>query len=253
MELKEEECAMKNHLAHLLGKLKKRLSASATVCFTLIELLVVIVIIAILASMLLPALAKAKEATNRISCLNNLKQLTFAVLQYADDHDGCGPFGSHVGNYFYVSNVKGGILSYIGTPTQRIIDDPPKFLFCPKGGRDGTDNIIVEGTPNFLNNSYGWNDRLLMSSDIYDLYVHIWDVKAPAEKMLGGEVGYDGWNVTGYGGLGISSRNSVSFRHSRLFSNFSFVDGHAESRHYNKVPTDVWSDDYANFFHPYGQ
>lgn len=59
--------------------------------FTLIELLVVIAILAILASILFPVFARARENARRASCLSNMKQLGLAMMMYVQDYDECYP------------------------------------------------------------------------------------------------------------------------------------------------------------------
>jgi len=99
--------------------------------FTLIELLVVIAIIGILAAMLLPTIASAKESGNRTSCANNLKQFNMSIMQYSEKFQttlGTGTLGS--------ATLKGLLLGTVNAADAKIdgataILKNPKMYFCP--------------------------------------------------------------------------------------------------------------------------
>jgi prepilin-type N-terminal cleavage/methylation domain-containing protein/prepilin-type processing-associated H-X9-DG protein len=164
--------------------------------FTLVELLVVIAIIAVLMSLLMPSLSRARAGAKRVRCSHNLRQIYMAVDLYTQDHSQTYPCVQdpvHVNPTYWLWMGRGWRLfvqPYIGTT---IDVNNPSVLWCPE---DRTDKTKYEST------SYSYSmcfyhspdqiDAMTTSADTYQnprpsIHQKVFHVARPSQKVLIGE------------------------------------------------------------------
>jgi len=183
--------------------------------FTLIELLVVIAIIAVLASFLLPALARGKQAAHTVSCINNLKQWGGATQMYAAEHDDYLPTdggfsgNSTIGGWYIDLPRTLGIPIYPLMPwhTNAAIDPGRSIWICPANPHrsNGTElfHYCLNGR---INGSGVGNQRKLCT------------IGHPARVV---------WLFDNGGTAGVAQENNVHTNLHNHGANISFLDGHA--------------------------
>jgi prepilin-type N-terminal cleavage/methylation domain-containing protein/prepilin-type processing-associated H-X9-DG protein len=202
--------------------------------FTLIELLVVIAIIAILAAILFPVFAKAREKARQTSCLSNVKQLVLGALQYVQDYDEMIP-GYWDNSYLWTEKI----MPYV--KNQQVFSCPsnkPGWQ-CPPSyglGYHAPESDASVRDPNFRT-GYGWNawyapsypaPGLTPPASARGLYAStaLGAVNLPAETILLG----DGTCARQYGPIWVYNVqiNSPSYNKHNDGNNYGFVDGHAK-------------------------